>query len=134
MWPSKGQIWRQLPQCFRRVYPNVRCIIDCTEVFTETPSALDVQATLWSEYKHHTTIKFLVAITPNGAPSYVSPCYGGRATDKFIVQDCGFLKLLQPFDQVMADRGFKIREELMMYQADLCIPPSSRVGMQMTSE
>ena len=134
MWPSKGQIWRQLPQCFRRVYPNVRCIIDCTEVFTETPSSLDVQATLWSEYKHHTTIKFLVAITPNGAPSYVSPCYGGRATDKFIVQDCGFLKLLQPFDQVMADRGFKIREELMMYQADLCIPPSSRVGMQMTSE
>ena len=34
----------------------------------------------------------------------------------------------------MTDRGFKIREELMMYQADLCIPPSSRVGMQMTSE
>jgi hypothetical protein len=124
MWPSKGQIWRQLPQCFRRVYPNIRCIIDCTEVFTETPSALDVQARLWSEYKHHTTIKFLVAITPNGALSnYVSPCYGGRATDKFIVQDCGFLKLLQPLDQVMADRGFKIREELMMYQADLCIPP-----------
>ncbi|KXJ15866.1 hypothetical protein AC249_AIPGENE21967 [Exaiptasia diaphana] len=88
MWPSKGQVMLELPDYFRRLYPKVCCVIDCSESFTETPSALDIQAALWSEYKNHCTIKFLVSITPNGAPSYVSPCHGGRATDKCIVRDC----------------------------------------------
>lgn len=133
VWPDKGVIKRELPESFRRLYPKVRCIIDCTEVFTETPSALDIQAILWSEYKHHTTIKFLVSITPNGSISYVSPCYGGRASDKFIVRDCGFLNLIEPFDQIMADRGFKIKEDLLQYQAYLCIPPSTVMGMQQSA-
>ena len=75
---------------FKKSYPKVRTIIDCTEVFLETPSSLEVQALLWSEYKHHCTLKFLVAITPNGAVSWVSPCYGGRTTDIYIVQDSDF--------------------------------------------
>ncbi|XP_028512639.1 uncharacterized protein LOC110231540 [Exaiptasia diaphana] len=133
MWPSKGQVMLELPDSFRRLYPKVRCVIDCSEVFTETPSALDIQAALWSEYKHHCTIKFLVAITANGAPSYVSPCYVGRATDKFIVRDCGFLNFVEPYDQIMADRGFKIREELLLRHSALCIPPSTSAGMQMAA-
>lgn len=32
-------------------------------------------ATLWGEYKNHYTSKVLVALTPNGATSYVSLCY-----------------------------------------------------------
>ena len=44
MWPSRGQIQLELPEAFRKIYPKVRCIIDCTEVFAETPSALDIQA------------------------------------------------------------------------------------------
>lgn len=86
---------------------------------------------MWSEYKHRYTFKVLVAITPNGAISYVSPAFGGRATDIFIVKDSGFLNLLEPYDEVMADRGFKIREELMMRMAKLCIPPSKAASMQM---
>ncbi|XP_046851060.1 uncharacterized protein LOC124444479 [Xenia sp. Carnegie-2017] len=131
IWPSRNQTKKTLPSCFRKLYPNVRCIIDCFECFTETPSGLDLAATMWSEYKHHYTLKALVAITPNGAISYVSPTYGGRATDVFIVKNSGFLELLQPFDEVMADRGFKIREELMMKMCRLCIPPSKTVSMQM---
>ena len=79
-----------LPKCFKKSYPKLRTIIDCTEMFFETPSSLEVQALLWSEYKHHSTFKFLVAITPNGAVSWVSPCYGGRTTDIYIVQDSDF--------------------------------------------
>ena len=100
----------------------MRCIIDCSEVFIETPSSLELQAQCYSNYKHHTTIKFLVSVTPNGMFSYISPCYGGRASDKFIAKDCGFLRLIEPYDQVMADRGFKIREDLMMVQAKPAIP------------
>ena len=101
-----------MPDSFKRLYPKTRVIIDCTEIFVETQSSLEVQALLWSEYKHHTTFKVLVCITPNGAISWISPAYGGRSSDKFIVTDSGFLDLLEPFDCVMADRGFKIKELL----------------------
>ena len=131
IWPTRSQIKKTLPSCFRKLYPKVRCIIDCFECFTETPSGLDLAATMWSEYKHHYTLKALVAITPNGAISYISPTYGGRASDIFIVKDSGFLDLLQPFDEVMADRGFKIKEELMIKMCTLCIPPSKAASMQM---
>ena len=131
VWPSRQQVRKTLPSCFVKLYPKVRCIIDCFECFTETPSGLDLAATLWSEYKHHYTFKVLVAITPNGAISYVSSCYGGRASDIFIVRNSGFLNMIEPYDEVMADRGFKIREDLMMHMATLCIPPSCASSMQL---
>ena len=109
VWPSRQQVKKTLLSCFRKLYPKVRCIIDCFECFTETPSELDLAATLWSEYKHHYTFKVLVAITPNGAICYVSSCYGGRASDIFIVRNSGFLNMIEPYDEIMADRGFKIR-------------------------
>ena len=90
IWPSRSQVNKTLPSCFRKLYPKVCCIIDCFECFTETPSGLDLAATMWSEYKYHYTLKALVAITPNGAISYVSPTYRGRATDIFIVKNSGF--------------------------------------------
>ena len=131
IWPSRRQTKKTLPGCFRRIYPKVRCTIDCFESFNATPIGLDLAATMWSEYKYHYTFKVLVAITPNGAVSYVSPAYGGRATDIFIVKDSGFLNLLEPYDEVMADRGFEICEELMIRMSTLCIPPSMAAAMQM---
>lgn len=96
------------------MYPKCRVMIDCSEVFTETPTALDVAAALWSEYtEHHHTIKFLVAITPRGAVSWVSPVHGGRASDIHFVRDSGFLNQIERNDLVLAYRGFKIREELL---------------------
>ena len=131
IWPSRAQVRRTLPACFKALYPKVRCIIDCFECFTEKPSGLDVAAALWSDYKHHYTFKVLVGRTPNGAISYVSPAYGGRASDVFIVRDSGFLSMIELYDQIMADRGFKIREDLMMSLATLAIPPSCASSMQM---
>ena len=90
-WPSRLDIRRNLPDIFRKYFPNCVCIIDCTELFIETPSSLDVQAVMWSEYKHHCTVKLLIGITPNGAISYLSEPYSGRCSDRYIVEDCGFL-------------------------------------------
>ena len=132
-WPSRNQIKSVLPYCFKRLYPNVRTIIDCTELFFDTPSSLDIQACLWSDYKHHTTVKFLVAITPNGAVSWISPVYGGRTSDIHIVRNSGFLDILEPYDQVMADRGFKIKTDLAIKQCKLRIPPSAAKGSQMVA-
>jgi hypothetical protein len=133
MWPSKLDTRKTLPVCFRKWFPKVRTIIDCTEIKIETPSALDIQAMCWSNYKQHTTLKFLISISPCGLISFVSKCYGGRASDKFIVKDSGFYNFLEPYDQILADRGFKIKEELLNYQCTLAIPPSVFSGLQLSS-
>ena len=99
MWPDRNVVRRNLPEMFMKHYSKCRVLIDCTEVFIETPSDLEVAAMCWSNCKHH-TFKFLVGITPNGAISYVSDAYGGRASDIFIVSDCGFLNLLQPLTKL----------------------------------
>ena len=119
IWPSRGQTNITMPECFKRHFNKVRVIIDCTEVFIETPISLLAQKQTWSEYKHHCTIKFLIRITPTGAISWVSPVYSGRVSDVTIVRDSGFLELLDPFDQVMADRGFKIKTDLAAKQCTL---------------
>ena len=134
LWPSRADIRESMPESFKRWYPKTRCIIDCTEIFIETPSSLDNQAMCWSEYKYHCTIKCLIGISPTGLISYVSKGYGGRASDKYIVEDSGFLQLIEPYDQIMADRGFKIRDLLVNVQASLTIPPSTRTALQMSKQ
>lgn len=133
-WPDRLQIQRNLPDVFRKYYKKCRVIIDCTEMYIETPSSLRVQALCWSEYKHHCTVKVLVGITPNGAFSYVSDAYGGRAGDKHIVEKSGFLNFLQPGDVVMADRGFKIEDTLAFYQCTLARPPSAHSNLQLNEK
>jgi hypothetical protein len=97
VWPAKHVIKENLPLCFKKFYPYVRC----TEVFIETSLSLDTRTQCCSDYKHHCTLKFLVAITPNGMFYDVSPCYGGRASDKFIFNNFAFVSWLEPNDQVM---------------------------------
>jgi hypothetical protein len=54
-----------------------------------------------------------VSITPTGSISYVSKAFGGRTSDKVITQHSGYLDKLEHGDQVLADRGFLIAEELV---------------------
>ena len=61
----------------------------------------------------------------------MSPVYGGRASDIHIVRNSGFLSNIERHDLVMADRGFKIREDLLAIGSNLAIPPSSAAFMQM---
>jgi hypothetical protein len=132
VWPEREEVQRNLPGSFRRYYKKCRCIIDCTEFFIETPTSLIVAAKCWSNYKHHYTAKVLIGITPNGSISFVSDTYGGRASDIYIVKDSNFLNKLQPGDQIMADRGFKISELLAFQQCSLAIPPSTHGGLQLS--
>lgn len=37
------------------------------------------------------------------------------------MRNSGFLNMIEFYDEVMVDRGFKIREDLMMYMVILCI-------------
>ena len=115
VWLPREAIRQNLPNVFRNAgYSNCRVVLDCAEVFIERSKSLDNQAYTWSDYKHHNTIKFLVGISLNGLITLLSDCYGGRATEKYITKDGGFYDHLQRGDQVMADRGFQIKEELLL--------------------
>ena len=112
-------------------YKNVQHIIYCTEVFVETPKNKKAQASLWSNYKHHYTCKYLVSITPYGLINFVSKGYGGRMSDRQIVEDSGFLNEVRRGEQVMADKGFHIADLLTLKYADLVIPPGRCGAFQM---
>ena len=62
----------------------------------ERPSDLLARAQVWSNYKHHSTMKFLIGITPQGTVSFVSRCAGGRMSDKEITEKSGIMHHLLP--------------------------------------
>ena len=110
-WPSRDMIIARAPVQFRK-YPNTRVIIDCTELYIQRPTSLQSQAITFSHYKHHNTFKALVGISPGGVITYVLELWGGRVSDEVITEKCGILDLIEKGDNIMADRGFEIKELL----------------------
>ena len=134
-WLPKESILENMPTVFKKAgHNNLRVIIDCSEIFIERPKSLDIQAETWSDYKSHNTIKFLIGISPTGFITFLSDCYGGRSSDKFICSDSGFYDHLDLYDEVMADRGLQIKEELLLKYCTLTVPPGARVKSQMTKK
>ena len=100
-------------------------LFDGSEIFIQTPSDLCMQSSTWSQYKHHNTAKFLVACTPNGAISYISPVFVGSISDIELTKASGYLTTLQdkPGISIMADRGFTIKDMLKELNIELNLPP-----------
>ncbi|KAK0152573.1 Ladderlectin [Merluccius polli] len=122
-WPSKGAVLKNMPKIIKCNFKRCRCIIDCTEIFIARPSSLTARAQAWSNYKHNNTIKYLIAITPAGAISFLSPGWGGRVSDKQITNE-----------SVLADRGFLTRDELAAYGATLRIPHFTKGKKQLSAQ
>ena len=133
VWPERDTLRNHLPKCFHR-YKNCVAIIDCTEIFIERPFNLQARAQTWSNYKNTNTIKYLLAITPAGAVSFLSRGWGGRVSEKEITIKSGFLDVLQHGDLILADRGFTISEELATYGATLKVPNFTKGKSQMSGK
>ncbi|XP_060551907.1 uncharacterized protein LOC132713362 [Ruditapes philippinarum] len=134
VWPCKGKILKNMPRSFKKNYKKCRVIIDCSEIFIQRPTNLDTRAKTWSSYKHHNTMKFLIGITPYGAVSFLSKCWGGRISDKEITERSGFYDNLEHGDLVLADRGFLISDELAVRGASLAIPPFAMGKVQFSQK
>ena len=120
-----------MPGDFKKKYSSTRVIIDCTEVRCQMPISLQLNGELFSNYKHHTTLKGLIGISPRGAITFISQLYTGSISDWEIVARSGFLDL--PFEDnesVMADKGLTI-QDLLPLGVSVNIPPFLGSSSQM---
>ena len=95
-WPERDVLRLTMPLSFRRFFKKCCVIIDCTEIFMERPSDLLARTQVWSNYKHHSTMKLLIGITPQGTVSFVSRCAGGHISNKEITEQSGIMDHLLP--------------------------------------
>ena len=79
--PDSDVMRQTAPSRFKHLR-STHSIIDCSEVFIETPKCHALQSATWSDYRHHNTLKFLVAIAPNSNIVHVSEAYSGKISDK----------------------------------------------------
>ncbi|XP_063752115.1 uncharacterized protein LOC134872657 [Eleginops maclovinus] len=132
VWPERESLRTSLPYVFRNGdYEKTVCIIDCFEIFLEKPSRLRPSAQCYSRYKSHHTMKYLIAICPQGSICFISTGWGGRTSDKFITEHSTFLPNILPGDVVLADRGFLVKESVERCQAELKIPAFTRGKTQL---
>ncbi|XP_064458996.1 uncharacterized protein LOC135369296 [Ornithodoros turicata] len=132
-WLPRSYIRNTMPDSFvQNGYSCTTCILDCTEVVLQRPRKLMPRAQTYSNYKANNTVKFLMAIAPNGFIMFVSKAYGGRASDKLITKDCGICDLFMPGDEIMADRGFTLDHELQVQGIRLNTPAFTRGKSQLT--
>ena len=95
------------------------------------PSSLHLNGELFNNYKHHTTVKGLIGISPGRTITFISQLYTGSISDREIVVRSGLLDLpFQEKDSIMADKGFTIQDVLPL-GVSLNIPPFLGSSAQM---
>ena len=124
IWPSLLQVKQNMTQSMKDKFPNVKCIIDCVEIKFAVPTSLFLHKMMYSDYKSHTTVKFLVGIAPAGGFTFISKVYPGSISDRQITVKSGLLNpdLWVEGEELMADRGFTIEDYLTPMGVKLVIP------------
>ncbi|XP_065054824.1 uncharacterized protein LOC135683491 [Rhopilema esculentum] len=130
--PPSQEVVRQAMLAQFKDFPTTRLIIHCTEIFAEVPSSMKAQSQTWSEYKHHNTWKVLIGISPSGLITFVSKLWSGKVSDKEITLKSGVLALFEDGDNLMADRGFDVKD-IPPPGVTLNIPPFKGTQAQLTA-
>ena len=132
---DRAQIFQTIPPVFKSKFPRLTSIIDCFEIFIESPRNLLARAQCYSQYKKHTTIKVSISCTPLRAVNFVSKCWGGRASDIQIVRESGFTttRFHMSGDQILADRGFTLQEDFALNSGSELITPAFTRGKKQPS-
>ncbi|XP_050500735.1 uncharacterized protein LOC126880730 [Diabrotica virgifera virgifera] len=132
--PPKEEILQNMPICFSN-FQNVRVVLDCTEIYIQTPKCLCCRIRFYSQYKSHMTLKFMTGVSPAGLITFVSKPYGGRASDKVIFEGSKVINLLEPHrDAIMVDKGFRIDNICDLHNIKLIQPPFLKNKAQLSSE
>ncbi|XP_056022311.1 uncharacterized protein LOC125649759 [Ostrea edulis] len=144
IWPDRSIIIDKMPQKFKEEFPTTLVIIDGAEVKIQKPSSLTKQSQFYSDYKFSTNLKGLVGIDPRGSIIFASMLFSGSISDNDITHQSGFFKILKEMikegrihegDGVMAEKGFRIENDLEKIGLKLNMPPFAPASGQMkTSE
>lgn len=130
IWPSRKVVSDTMPDDFKKLFPTTRVIIDSTEIPIEKPSNIQAQQETFSTYKNRNTIKVLIGITPKGAVSFISDCYGGAASDRSIIERSALLSncdaMFEKKDSIMADKGFLVQDLFANFDVEINIPTFMR--------
>lgn len=122
-WPEREILKSAMPKIFKQNFGDaVTIVVDCFEIAIQTSTQKKAVCQTWSNYKHGQTGKFLIGISPSGFIMFISSGFVGRASDKKVTTDSGFLSYLKEGDVVMADRGFLVRDEIKNVGAELKMP------------
>ena len=54
--------------------------------------------------------------------TFISNGWGGRVSDKYIVEHSGYLRNLLPGDVILADQGFDVADSVAMFRVTLDTP------------
>ena len=103
--PSMDEILKNMPLCFAK-YSSIQIILDCTEIKIQKPKNLCCQIATYSNYKGTNTVKFMTGVTPGGLISCVSKAYGGRLSDKAILEQSCLIEKIEKNASIMVDKGF----------------------------
>lgn len=132
LWPEKDLIHYYLPEDFRSKFPTTRVIVDGTEIPIQKPSNPTAQRATFSTYKNRNTVKVIVGSTPGGLISYLSPAYGGSASDRQIIERSNLMRMCDPQDSVMADKGFNVQDIFAANDITVNIPTFFRKKNRMS--
>ena len=76
-------------------------------------------------------MKVLIGIVSQSAISFISKGWGGRVSDKYLMEHCRLLDNLLPGVVILADRGFDISDAAGMCCAE--VPPFTKGKKQLSN-
>lgn len=109
-WPRADIVSQSRPSIFRGKFRRCRCVIDCPEFVVTRVGEME------------STVKYFASLTPAGAVSFLSSGYTGITPERTIIQESGFFHLVDPYDEMLANRPIPIRDELTSLHATLHVP------------
>lgn len=133
VWPEPESFQTNIPKCFEN-FEDTKIVLDCTEIFMQHPKNFTQQLITYSSYKGNNTWKIMTGVSPAGDIIWMSPVYGGRISDKTIVEQSDLMKYLKAGDAVMVDKGFLIDDYCDKHRLKLIRPPFLRDKKQFTKE
>lgn len=118
-----GVLKLHVPKCFTN-FSDTRVVLDCTEIFIQSPSSLENKSLNFSNFKSHNTFKALVGVSMTGVVVFISNLWPGSASDIKITRTSSLIHFLKKGDAVMFDKGFiHIAYDLKCKGVKLYCPP-----------
>ena len=131
-YPTPEQFERSNPKCYKDAFRKpVQEILDAWELEMERPSCLMCNRTVWSQYKHRCTCKFMIGMAACGAVVTASEPRGGSCDDVLLAQCTGVIDRLYANFCSLLDKGFMMQAEMAEKKHD-CVTPTHRWNGQVS--